>query len=422
MSINLNPQKGFRDLYPSDKAKQEYVFEAMKKVARLYGFESYDGPLLEDIAVYLNKSSEELINRQTFQFKDKKDKTLILRPEMTPSLARMVARKANELTFPLRWYNFGLRYRYEAPQKGREREFNQLDCDIVGSKSIVADSEILAVAVALFLELGATKQDFVLILNSRLFMEQKLQEFGIDKNMTKQLFPIIDHKEKVEETVFVKQLQDLKLSSESIQKLVAFLTSEIKPDDCPFFQELFVYLKQYGIDTYCKINPNIVRGLDYYTGLVFEVKEIGGIRRSLLGGGRYDNLISTYNEKLQIPGVGFATSDVVLLEFLENKNLIPVLQSKPSKVLISVFSNETIEQSIAITQLLRNNYIPSELYPDTDKKLDKQLKYADKKGIPYVIILGPEEIKKNVIKLKNMKTGEQKETTTNELVNLLKNE
>lgn len=416
MAMQLQAIRGFRDLYPSDKAIQNYLFDKLKTVASLYGYENYDGPILEPVELYLDKSSKELVEEQTFQIKDKKDQALVMRPEMTPSLARMIAQKANQMVMPIKLFNLGLRFRYEAPQKGREREFYQADYDILGTESVLSDAEIIATAVKIFLSLGASDQDFVLYLNSRLYVDKKLTDLGIEQSVRKLCLNCIDRKDKVSEEEFKKSLSDLGLSEEKVQSICSLLNKPIEPADDPYFKELFEYLENYNVAQYCKINVCIVRGLDYYTGVVFEVKELGGMKRSLLGGGRYDNLVSSYNPNLKIPGVGFATSDVVLLEFMKDKNLVPQINSKPTQYLITVFSQETLSNSIQILQQLRKKNIPSEMYPDSEKKLDKQIKYADRNKIPYVIIIGPEEIKKNLVKVKDLKTGEQKEISINELL------
>lgn len=415
MAIQLQSIKGFRDLYPQDKAFQNFLFEKLKAVASLYGFENYDGPILEPIELYLGKSSKELVEEQTFKIIDKKDQTLVMRPEMTPSLARMIAQKANQLIFPLKLFNLGLRFRYEAPQRGREREFYQADFDILGTENILADAEILATAVKIFLSLDATKKDFVINVNSRTFIDSKLTNFGVENK--KEVMSCIDRKDKVSKEKFSESLKNAGLNDDQIKKLISFLETETKPEDDPYFKNLFNILKSYRIDQYFKINTNTVRGLDYYTGLVFEVRDLSGtINRALLGGGRYDNLVSSYNPNLKIPGVGFATSDVVLLEFIKSKNLLTQQNSKSTKYLVTVFGEESLKDSINVLNELRNKNIPAEIYPDADKKLDKQLKYADRNGIPFAIILGPEEIQKNILKIKNMKTGEQKEITLEELV------
>jgi histidyl-tRNA synthetase len=416
MKVNLQPIKGFRDLYPEDKNIQNYIFEKLINLANESGFEQFDGPLLEPVEIYLNKSSEELVNKQTFQVIDKNNKTLVMRPEMTPSLARMIASKDQQLVFPLKTFNLGLRFRYEAPQKGRAREFYQADFDILGEEGILADVEILNTAVNVFKYFGATYKDFTLCINSREFMQRKLLEVGVTSDKLKEVISIIDKKEKIKSEVFEKLLLDISIEKNVIVKIDELLKSDFSSDD--YFSELFKLLKVYDIDKFVRIDLNIVRGLDYYTGLVFEIKEIGEMNRSLLGGGRYDNLVSDFGASRKIPGIGFATSDVAIWEFLKDKDLIPKINSKKIKFLITVFDKESVDKSIELLIFLRKNNIACEIYPSIDKKLEKQIKYADKNKIPYVIILGPEEIKKNVAKIKNMITGEQKEIDINKIVNL----
>jgi histidyl-tRNA synthetase len=419
MLINLNPPRGFRDLYPEEKIFQDYIFLKLKKVSQNFGFSSYDGPILEDIKIYLGKTSRELIEKQTFQIKTKED--LLMRPEMTPTLARMIAKKAGELVFPLRLFNTGLRFRYEMPQKGRGREFYQSDFDILGANSTLSDAEIINVATSIFINFGCSEKDFVVYINSRVEMEKNFINLGFEKEQFKSLLSIIDKQDKLSNEEFIKLLLTIDNNKEKIQKLVDFLYIS-RNEKSPYFIRLFEYLKKMGIDQYCKVNSNITRGLDYYTGLVFEVREKGPfqLKRALLGGGRYDNLVSDFNPRIKIPGVGFATSDVVLWEFLQNKDLLPKnLNPIPTKVLVTIFSSELTYQSMNIVKNLRKNNINVELYLDDEAKLDKQLKYANKKNIPYVIIIGPEEARKNVVKLKDMKTGEQTELTIEQVIKKL---
>jgi histidyl-tRNA synthetase len=367
----------------------------------------------------MGKSSEELVKEQTFQVTDKNGDTFVMRPEMTPSLARMVASKSNQLIFPLRLFNLGLRYRYEAPQKGREREFYQADFDLLGSDSLIADAEILSLSIEIFKSLGAKKGDFIVYVNSRKELENYLVNLGYVKEQTKTLFKAIDRQDKVSNEEFIKLLLTIDGDKEKAEKLVKFLNTA-RLEDSAYFVELAKIMEKYGYPYegekgYWQVNYNITRGLDYYTGIVFEVKEIGGMKRSLLGGGRYDNLVASYNPSANIQGVGFATSDVVLLEFIKDKNLIPQLTSKSTKYLVTVFGEETVSQSVTVAQQLRTNGVAAEVYPDSGKKLDKQIKYADRNGIPYIIIIGSEEVAKNIVKVKNLKTGEQKEVSMDKI-------
>lgn len=416
-TVNLNPIRGFRDLYPDEKATQEYLFAKIRKIADNYGFVSYDGPILEPIDIYLEKTSEELIKRQTYQVIDKNGDVLVMRPEITPSMARMVAARARGLTFPLRFFNNGQRFRYEAPQKGRGREFYQQDFDILGPADVVADAEILAVAISVMTELGATSDDFVVYLNSRSEMEKNLTQLGFTIPQYPKLLDAIDRQDKIDSSEFKKLLTSIEPDEQKIEKLTELLKNQSE-EKSEYFSALFSLLKNLKIDKYCQINHNITRGLDYYTGLVFEVKMQGGaLTRSLFGGGRYDNLVASYDSKYQIPGVGFATSDVVLLEFLKEKNLLPQINPRQTKVLVTIFSNDLAGESASCAQMLREAFIATELYPDATKPLDKQLKYADKVQIPYVAIVGPEEKEKGIVNLKNLKTGEQEKLA---LVDLIK--
>lgn len=399
--------KGFRDLYPQDKALQNFVFDKFREIANLFGYEEYDGPVVEPMDLYAGKTSKELLERQTFQVKGPEEKDeWILRPEMTPTLARMIAAKANELVFPLRLFNLGLRFRYEAPQKGRGREFYQADYDILGGDELLADVEMLATAVSILKLLGFSKDDFQVAINSRKFLEGRLLAVNVPKNSFPKILNQIDRLDKNDTTL-----------DESIQKLV---NETVGPSDNPYFEKLFILLDQYNIADLCSIDLKVVRGLDYYTGLVFEVKKKAETGRiTLIGGGRYDNLIADYNPNAKISGVGFAVSDIVLLEYLKDKKIFPDIKSKKTKVLVTVFDESTLKNSINAVSQLRSVNIAAELYPSADKKLDKQLKYADRVGIPYVIIIGPEEIKKNVYKVKQMKSQEQKTVTKEELIKLL---
>lgn len=414
---SLNPIRGFRDLYPDEKATQEYLFAKIRNIADNYGFVSYDGPILEPIDIYLEKTSEELIKRQTYQVIDKNGDVLVMRPEITPSMARMVAARARELTFPLRLFNNGQRFRYEAPQKGRGREFYQQDFDILGPADVVADAEILAVAISVMTELGVTSDDFVVYLNSRSEMEKNLAQLGFTTAQYPKLLDAIDRQDKIDSSEFKKLLTNIEPDEKKIEKLTELLKNQSE-EKSEYFAALFSLLKNLKIDKYCQINYNITRGLDYYTGLVFEVKMQGGeLTRSLFGGGRYDNLVASYDSKYQIPGVGFATSDVVLLEFLKEKNLLPQINPRQTKVLVTIFNNDLAGESASCAQMLREAFIATELYPDATKPLDKQLKYADKVQIPYVAIVGPEEKEKGIVNLKNLKTGEQEKLA---LVDLIK--
>lgn len=416
---SLNALRGFKDLYPEDKAVQNHIFNTVRSVACSYGFTEYDGPIVEPFDMYADKTSEEILSRQTFevQRKGEEKERWILRPEMTPTLARMVAARAGELAYPLRWFNIGARFRYEAPQKGRSREFWQCDFDLLGARGVLADAEILSVIVAIYTSLGAGEEDFVIYVNSREEMESELLDIGYTEEQYKDLLALIDRRDKIEEGIFRSELSKIDPDTTKVDSLISFLNDT--ESDSAYFKELFAILEEMGIRKYIKLNAGITRGLDYYTGLVFEVKEIGSMKRSLLGGGRYDNLVAQYNPHANIPGIGFAFSDVVTMEFLKDKNLVPDTRITSSQVLVTIFSEETVNASLKALTSLRAANIAAELFPDAHKKLDKQLKYADKVGIPYALIIGPDELQKGTVIMKNLAAKTQQEVALSELSQLM---
>ena len=407
---NLQPLKGFRDFYPEQMRFRNFLFGQMRQVSQLFGYEEYEGPTLEPIDIYTAKTDEELVKNQTFTLKDKNGNLLAMRPELTPTLARMVAAKQNELNFPLRWFSIGPRWRYEQPQKGRQREFWQWDLDLIGEDSLKADIEVINIAAELLKSLGLTSSQVVIKINNRRFLEKELEKAGLKEEKIKLVYKIIDKKDKMKVDEWEKYL-DENVNQETAEKIKSILS---KKDfgDFPELVELFAELKKTEVADYFEFDPTIVRGLDYYTGTVFEVRDVDGEFRTIIGGGRYDNLVSLFGGE-KIAGVGFAAGDAVLEEVLKKFGLYPDLKEN-KKVLVTVFDETLMEKSAEISQKLRANGIANELYLTPDK-LDKQIKYADKKGIRYVIILGPDEIKKEEVTIKDLSTGRQSSIALNKI-------
>lgn len=402
---DLKPIKGFRDFYPQQWAIKNWLFTKMRQTARLFGFQEYEGPTLEKLSLYQVKSGE-LAKQQAFTLQDKKGRKLALRPELTPTLARLVSRKKEHLTFPLRWFSIGKRWRYEKPQKGRCREFFQWDVDLVGPRSPEADAEVIAVACKFFEEIGLSEKEIVIKINSRKLMEGKLDLIEIPKTKIPAVFRAIDKKEKMRATRWREHLREIGLDSLQIRDLEGILKDEDFSGESEELTAIFATLADFGFERFIKFDPKIVRGLDYYTGVVFEAWERKGELRAILGGGRYDNLLEAVGGP-PLSGVGFAAGDLILEEILRKYNKLPAISPLPTKILVTVFSEELYRSSLEIVRLLRNWGIPSEFYFGPEK-LEKQLKYANRKGIPFVLILGPKELEKKVILLRNMKTGEQK--------------
>ncbi len=390
----------------------------MRKVSEKFGFEEYDGPILEPVELYLGKSSEELIKKQTFLLNDRGGKTLALRPELTPTLARMVASKSNQLTFPIRWYSIGERFRYEQPQKGRTREFYQWDVDLLGIDSPEADAEVIALAINFFKELGFTAKEIVVKINSRKLMDFKFSLMNLAGEKKKDVLKAIDRKDKMRQEEWLSYLRNIGLNDLQIKDLEKILQDTDYRIESPELTEVFSTLADLGVSDFIEYDPSIVRGLDYYTGTVFEVRDRKGNFRAILGGGRYGNLIENLGGA-KISGVGFAAGDVLLELLLKEYGKISKETKHLTLVLVSVFSQAQYRASLKIAHLLRDSGFNIEFYLSADR-LDKQLKYADKKGIPYVVIIGPDEEKMGKITVKDMVKKTQEAMTIEEFINNLK--
>ena len=409
--IKPQPLKGFRDFYPEEIAFRRWLFGKMRKVSHLFGYQEYDGPILEPVAIYEAKSGQELVKKQTFQLKDRGGRKLALRPELTPTLARMVAQKQFELPLPIRWFSIGPRFRYEAPQKGRAREFYQWDVDLVGLKTPEADAEIISIACQFFKELGLCPKEVIIKVNNRQLMDFKLSLIEIKKSQIPKVFKAIDKNELSLADLSEKQTKELK-------KILADRDFAVESEE---LTQTFSTLKDLGVADFVEFDPNIVRGLDYYTGTVFEARDRQGKFRAILGGGRYDNLVEIFS-KTPLSGVGFAAGDMVIEELLKYFNKYPVVEPNPTLVLVTVFDESCFRESLKLTTMLRGQGVKTEIYPDSQTKLDKQLKYADKKGIPYAIILGPQELEKNLITLKDLKKRTQQTDSFKTILNKILNQ
>ena len=421
MSQNIIPPvKGTRDFYPEDQAFQNWLYSKFKEVAELFGFQEYEGPTIESLDLYAAKSGEELVKRQAFTLKDQSENILALRPEMTPTLARMVAQKAGELTFPVKWFNFGRRFRYEKPQKGRSREFFQWDVDILGPENLEADAEVIAIAATLFQKLGLTPQEVRIKINDRKLLQERFLSLQIPEEKMVAAFRLADKKDKVSRMDFIEMAKEEDFSEDQAKGILQILEEKNAFLDSLWLVKIFELLKRYGVAEYAEYDPSIVRGLEYYTRTVFECWDSRGEFRAIGGGGRYDNLVESVGGKQKIPGVGIAMGDMVIAEVLRANNKYPSLSVNKTKVLVTVFSPELYDKSLEIADKLREKDINTEVYLDPSAKMEKQLKYADRKAIPYAIIIGPVEAVGNTIVIKNMSTGEQKTVPESEIFSVIK--
>jgi len=404
----IQPVKGTRDFYPQDQAFQNWLYLKFKEVAELFGFQEYEGPIIESLDLYAAKSGSELVKKQAFTLTDQSGKTLALRPEMTPTLARMIAQKMGELTFPVKWFTFGRRFRYEKPQRGRGREFCQWDVDILGPENIEADAEVIAVAASLYKKLGLTSNEVKIKINDRKLLQDRLLSLEIPENKVVEVFRLADKKDKVSRQDFIEMGKEISLTEDQVKGVLQILEEKNAFLDSPWLVKIFELLKKYGVSEYVEFDPSIVRGLEYYTRTVFEGWDTKGEFRAIWGGGRYDNLVADVGGSQNIPGVGFAMGDMVISEILKANNRFPALTVNKTKVLVTVFSPELFNKSIEAVNILRESNINTEIYLDPTAKLEKQLKYADKKEIAFVLIIGPNEAKEDRAVVKNMASQEQK--------------
>lgn len=411
--------KGMRDFYPEAWMGQLWLSDIFLENGRLFGYSEYEAPLLENINLYLEKSSQELLEKQTFIVNDRGSDRLVLRPELTPSLARLVATRENELSFPLRWQSWGRFWRYEQPQRGRGREFFQWNIDLIGVDSPASDAEILTIAATTLKNLNLSPDDVQIRINDRESLQNYLsKKLSLDQNQYKKLLQAVDKIDKMDTKSFENWLKDLSFSEKQISQLPTLLKTVPKNFSPRLEQSLSLIPKD--LMNYFTIDLKIVRGLDYYTGLVFETwATTSTIKRSLFGGGRYNNLTQQVGGKKNLPGVGFAVGDMSTFELLKDLNKLPQINPNPSSLFITTFSNQTYQNSLNLATFLRNNQINTTLNLDPNLKLGQQFKYAAKNNFDYVIVLGPEEIDKKQVTLKNLKSGEQKSLSQDDLLSIL---
>lgn len=403
----IQPVKGTRDYFPDLMAVRKWLYEAAASVSTAFGYQEYEGPLIESLELYAAKSGDELVKEQSFVFEDRGGNLITLRPELTPTLARMVAQRQHQLIFPLRWWSFGPFWRYERPQKGRTREFFQWNIDLIGSDSPAADAELVAIVASFFKSVGISPEQAQILVNNRYLMEEELAEIGISGDRLKDVFRLIDRRDKLSPPKWRDYASDLGLTTQQIDQLEELLADLELWQKSPALQGLFPAVEALEVSEYVQFSPHIIRGLDYYTGTVFEAQAIkGDVRRAILGGGRYDNLLSDVGGN-QIPAVGFAMGDLVITLVLEELNLIPEdIKLPPASILVTVFDESSMQESLSISKELREKGLNVQCYPEVDK-LGKQLKYGDRTGAKVAVLLGPDEIEAGKVTLKDLRSGEQ---------------
>ncbi|GAB4505846.1 MAG: histidine--tRNA ligase [Anaerolineales bacterium] len=403
----IPPVKGTRDFYPEQMVIRTWLYNTLRQVAELFGYQEWEAPILETLELYAAKSGEELVKEQSYVFTDRGGDQITLRPELTPSLARLVAQKQGQLTFPLRWWSFGPFWRYERPQKGRTREFFQWNVDMLGANSPEADAENVAVLATFFQRVGLTPNEVLILVNDRRLMEAQFEKFGIPRDMRAVVSSWIDRREKMAPAEWKAYGREIGLADAQLANLESMLDDKDLWRQSSEQVRFYKAIEALGISHFVQFDPSIVRGLLYYTGTVFEAWEVGGeMRRSILGGGRYDNLLAAVGGD-PLPAVGFAMGDVVITLLLEKYGLLPQnLQINPALVLVTVFDEARQLASLRLAAALRRDGLNVVCYPET-VKLPKQFKYADRIGARVALVLGPDEAEKGQVTVKNLTNGEQ---------------
>ncbi len=398
-ALSSESYKGVRDFYPADMAVENYIFDTWRKTCRSFGFEEYSASLLEPTELYKAKSSEEIVSEQTYSFTDRGGREVTLRPEMTPTVARMVAGKRRALAFPVRWFSIPNLFRYERPQRGRLREHWQLNADIFGSEGVDAEAEIIALASAVMRAFGAEDSDFIIKVGSRRMLGEHFVSLGLSEERAKALRILIDKKDKV---------KDFERQAEELAGAPFVFPSEASEDVTALLQKLRALRVENVV-----FDPALARGFEYYTGIVFEVFDTSPENpRSLFGGGRYDDLLSVFGVE-PVPAVGFGMGDVTIRDFLDVHDLLPKSPA-PADLYIATTSPALIgaAESLALHLRDRGSAVRVNL---GGRKVGEQIKEADRAGIPYLLVVGEDEVASGTYKLKKLATGVEKTLRAEEI-------
>jgi len=395
---------GFRDFYPDDLAVRNRICSVWRDVARRYGFREYDGPPLEPLELFTKKSGDEIVG-QLYNFLDRGERAIALRPEMTPTLARMVGAKEREFKKPIKWFSIPQLFRYERQQKGRLREHFQFNADIIGEADPGADAELLALAIDALRGLGLANEDFVARLSSRNAWREFFQRHCKDDSKEYEFYQAIDKLERLGAAETGKKLSSIGVK---IEEVVAFIEARRPTEE---LQAVLDNLQARGLSAYVQIDYNIVRGLAYYTGPVFEVFDRKGEFRAIAGGGRYDNLIKLVTDgAVNLPALGFGMGDVVLTELLRERGKLPKAKAQLDAYVIIV-SEELRGEAIRIVHSLRERGFAVD-YPLTAQKVGKQFQAASTLGSRFAVVFGPDEWKRGECKVKDLATGKEQIVST----------
>lgn len=430
MALSMQPYKGARDFYPEQKRFQKYIFATWRSVCERFGYEEYDAPVLEPTELYASKTSDEIVNEQTYTFEDRGGRSVTMRTEMTPTVSRMVAAKRQELAYPARWYAIPNLWRYERTQRGRLREFWQLNVDIFGVEGIAAEREVIQVADGIMQAFKAKRDMYSIKLNSRKLINAYLADvLGLNETQVTTMVRLIDRLHKMERAEFEGQADAIFSPSQreagATEQLLAFLhTTSLQdlPDGPEILsattelKSLIAMLQQDGI-TNAVFDPTLMRGFDYYTDVVFEVFDTDPKNnRAMFGGGRYDGLVGLFGVE-PVPTVGFGMGDVTLENFLESHDLMPHEHTETDIYMVTI--GDVYEGANKVASELREMGINVAM-DMTGRKADKQIKSAVKKGVRYALFVGEKELGEERFTLKDLSTGEEEIHGLQRIVSIVK--
>lgn len=406
---------GFRDFYPADLALRAHIFRTWRTVASRYGFVEYDGPPLESLDLYTRKSGEEIVG-QLYGFTDQGGREVALRPEMTPTFARMVAARAGGLPKPIKWFSVPQLFRYERPQKGRLREHFQLNLDIVGETSVASDVEVVAAAIDMLREFGLGATDFVARYSDRTLISEVLQEMGVPEASLPAAFAALDKADRESEQWVFDRLVEAGIDADAAKRVLDLAGMDLADlsqqfGDVPPVTESLSRLRQFreqveaaGLEEFVELDLRLVRGLAYYTGLVFEIWDRKGKFRAICGGGRYDDLLEAVGGPA-LPALGFGMGDVVLGELLRDRDLVPDDERALDDFVIHV-SEEELPAALRIVHSLRARGRRVG-FDYRSRSVGRQFKVANQAGAERVIVVGPEEVDRDECVVRSMDTGEE---------------
>ena len=408
--LSTESYKGVRDFYPEDQAFMNYLIATCREAVQRFGYVEYHASILESSELYRSKGAEneEMVNEQTYTFTDRGGREVTLRPEMTPTVARMVAGRRRELGFPLRYFSIPNVFRYERPQRGRLREHWQLNVDLFGSKSLASDAELIMVAHDLMFAFGAKSEDFIIKIGSRTYLDELARTYGLSPESTRALLALLDRRNKMPQEEFETKLEELGVP-------LSALSTDAEPEDVA---SVIKTLNEVGIGNAC-FDPSIVRGFNYYNGIVFELFDTHPENnRALFGGGRYDNLTALFDDE-PISGVGFGMGDVTIRDFLEVRHLLPPY-IPATKLYLAVMDPLLVPYALGLASELRKGGVNTAV-DFGDKKVSDQIKAATKHQIPFLIVIGENEVAASEFKLRTLGTGEETLLKRDELVKYFTN-